>query len=235
MSDHDHLEETLRTQGFRLVRQKTHRVYKNPEGKTLVTAATPSDWRWSRNALHQLARLCGPIQKDYRPLRARRPHGKLQVDSAAPTPGTFELAPVLSVPVPITQELNRADRVCLKRREKHDRQRQGKIDAQRVRLSEAAQFLHECLLECDLIEDVACEIVEALGHCRWLGFQDCQLAVADVILDSVPGEEPQKMIAFYVRVNRWFVDIFEGVLRETPGWTEKNGNVQVEVWSDLKS
>jgi hypothetical protein len=39
---------------FDLVRQRTHKIYRNPDGLTFVTASTPSDSQASRNALSTL-------------------------------------------------------------------------------------------------------------------------------------------------------------------------------------
>src|SRR5438034_7983786 len=41
---------------FVLVRDDKHKVYRNPEGKVYVTAATPSDWRAGFNMLKALKR-----------------------------------------------------------------------------------------------------------------------------------------------------------------------------------
>src|SRR5207253_9502105 len=41
---------------FVLVRDDKHKVYRNPEGKVYVTAATPSDWRAGLNMLKALKR-----------------------------------------------------------------------------------------------------------------------------------------------------------------------------------
>src|SRR2546429_9045113 len=41
---------------FVLVRDDKHKVYRNPEGKVYVTAATPSDWRGGVNMLKTLKR-----------------------------------------------------------------------------------------------------------------------------------------------------------------------------------
>jgi predicted RNA binding protein YcfA (HicA-like mRNA interferase family) len=43
--------------GFKLVRKKKHKVFRNPEGKTLVTSATPSDVNAAGNQLRDLRRL----------------------------------------------------------------------------------------------------------------------------------------------------------------------------------
>lgn len=45
------VDTLLRQQNFRLVRQAKHRVWRNPDGKVFVTAATPSDWRAVKNQI----------------------------------------------------------------------------------------------------------------------------------------------------------------------------------------
>jgi hypothetical protein len=51
------LEQMLRQHNFKLVRHNRHRIYQNHEGKTFVTAMTPSDYRWALNAVTQLNRV----------------------------------------------------------------------------------------------------------------------------------------------------------------------------------
>jgi hypothetical protein len=53
LAKHDAL---LRQHKFVLVRDDKHKVYRNPEGKVYVTAATPSDWRAGFNMLTALKR-----------------------------------------------------------------------------------------------------------------------------------------------------------------------------------
>jgi predicted RNA binding protein YcfA (HicA-like mRNA interferase family) len=228
-------EKALRAHGFKLARQKKHRVHKNPEGKTLVTASTPSDWRWSRNALRQLVKLCGPIEADHRPLRARREHGKLE---SFAEPIQERQATAEPIPQP---RLSRADQLRLKRWEKHESQRKVKIERQRVRLSEVAQLANQAYMENadDWLAEVspdeayAAGMGYALGIVEYikenLGFYNVAMVVADIVLSD--GE---KALGFYIRVNSWFVDFFEGVIRENSTWTESNGSARVEVWSDLQ-
>ena len=51
----------LKREGFELVRQKKHHIYRDGEGRTLTTSATPSDRRASRNQLRDLRRLLHPL------------------------------------------------------------------------------------------------------------------------------------------------------------------------------
>jgi predicted RNA binding protein YcfA (HicA-like mRNA interferase family) len=232
--------EALRAKGFKLVRQKKHRVHKNPEGKTLVTASTPSDWRWSRSALRQLVKLCGPIEADHRPLRARREHGKLGSFAESAQEAQELQQSVTPEPIP-EAALSRADRLRLKRWEKHESQRKVKIERQRVVLGEVAQLANQAYMENadDWLAEVtpdeayAAGIGYADGIVEYikenLGFYNAAMVVADIVLSD--GE---KALGFYIRVNSWFVDFFEGVIRENPTWTESNGSVRVEVWSDFQ-
>ena len=55
MSDpHTQHESLLREHNFKLVRHNKHLVYQNPEGKVLVTSATPSDVHAWKNAIRSL-------------------------------------------------------------------------------------------------------------------------------------------------------------------------------------
>lgn len=51
------LHNLLRDNRFQLVRQTHHKVYRNHEGKVFVTSLTPSDYRWSQNALTTLKKV----------------------------------------------------------------------------------------------------------------------------------------------------------------------------------
>lgn len=51
------LETMLEEHGFELVRQNTHLVYKNPEGKVFVTSKTPSDFRAALNNVSYLKKV----------------------------------------------------------------------------------------------------------------------------------------------------------------------------------
>ena len=51
------VQAALDAGGFKLVRKNKHNVYRNPEGKTLVTSATPSDVNAAGNQLRDLRRL----------------------------------------------------------------------------------------------------------------------------------------------------------------------------------
>jgi predicted RNA binding protein YcfA (HicA-like mRNA interferase family) len=226
------LQKSLRAHGFELVRQKRHRVYKNPAGHTFVTSSTPSDRCWSTNALADLARLCGPAETDSRPLRARRRHGRLDSEprrDAVPIDSSLEKAEAQPTPAPATPALSRADRQRLKRWEKHENQR-GAKDARRLaKLRDLAHRAHESLERRSAERSILIVMltVETHRRVRQLGFQDVALSVADVAKD---GWDAGRSI--YIRVGGRFIDIIEGVLREGQTWVDAGG-ATVEVWADI--
>jgi hypothetical protein len=57
MNPEDRLIELPDEHNFDLVRQRKHKIYRNPNGMTFVVASTPSDWRASRNSLATLKRM----------------------------------------------------------------------------------------------------------------------------------------------------------------------------------
>lgn len=58
MQKHDkQISELLYTAGAHLIRKNSHQVYRFPNGRNFVTAATPSDRRASRNSLADLRRI----------------------------------------------------------------------------------------------------------------------------------------------------------------------------------
>jgi hypothetical protein len=232
------LKRRLRAHGFELVRQKKHRVFRNPSGQQFVIPSTPSDYRWSHNALADLARLCGPIEDDPRPLRAKRQHGRLDPHRVeAPEAPVAEVQPEPPKPA-LEAPMSRADQQRLKRWEKHDKQR-GATDV--LRLAKLSDIAHRAK---DLLDEMASRrgnhrpgmhilraTRDAFRRVRQLGFKNIALSAATV---SSAGSE-FKPIAFFVRVGDRFVDIFDGVLREGPTWKTEDGWLTVEVWADMHS
>jgi predicted RNA binding protein YcfA (HicA-like mRNA interferase family) len=225
------LNRRLRAHGFELARQNKHRVFKNPSGLTFVLPSTPSDQRWSHNALADLARLCGPSDADSRPLRARRQHGTLDPKPTAAAP----VAPVelveqpIPAPAPEPQPLSRADRVRLKRWEKHESQR-GEKDVRRLaKLQVLAHQAHETLERSGRGQRGA-RIVrltrDTYRRVRQLGFQDVALSAASVRRNAFSA------IAVVIRVGTRFIDIIAGVVRESPTWDDEG--MPVEVWADMR-
>jgi hypothetical protein len=221
------LQNRLRAHGFKLARQNKHRVYKNASGNIFVVPSTPSDHRWTANALADLARLCGSTETDSRPLRARRPHGKLEAAAVESLP--MEVLPPQPAAEPIPAPLSRADQQRLKRWEKHHAQRTAKLDRQREQLREVARVTFELMEDAGWEPDSVCQFTgETYNHIRYgRGFHDVALAVADVLVNN-----EKRAIAIYVRVNGWILDIFNGVLRESSTWTE-NEAIRIEVFPDV--
>ena len=226
------LEKNLRAHGFELVRQRRHRVYKNPVGRTFVISSTPSDRRWSANALADLARLCGPAETDLRPLRARRQHGRLDSEprrDAVAIDSPLEKGEAQPTLAPATPALSKADRQRLKRWEKHESQR-GAKDARRLaKLRDLAHRAHELLEKRSAERSILIVrlTMETHRRVRQLGFQDVALSVADVAKDGWDAG-----CSIYIRVGGRFIDIIEGVLREGQTWVDAGG-ATVEVWADV--
>jgi hypothetical protein len=222
----EELQRRLRAHRFELARQRKHRVYKNPAGQTFVLPSTPSDQRWSTIALAELARLCGPIETDSRPLRARRQHAKLDIEP----PPSIEALPSPAAPVPAAPPLSRADQQRLKRWEKHESQRGAKFERRLVKLRDLAYRMHDSLKKGGGNRGLLIFRLTQETHrrVRALGFQDVALSVADVT------EESDSLgVALYVRVGGRFVDILEGALREGQTWADGDG-ATVTVWADLQ-
>jgi hypothetical protein len=232
------LVNSLRAHGFELARQRKHRVYKNSAGSTFVIPSTPSDRRWSANALADLARLCGPAETDSRPLRARRQHGRLDsvepyrdaIDSAL---ANGEVQPTLPI-APVVPALSRADQQRLKRWEKHESQRGAKPERRLAKLRELAYRAHHAI-QCggDRRPLIVSLTKDTYYRVRQLGFQDVALSVAEVAMDDGGEVSTTHAVAIYVRVGSRFVDILEGILREGPKWTDDD-NALVDVWADLR-
>jgi predicted RNA binding protein YcfA (HicA-like mRNA interferase family) len=57
MNPQDQLIKLLRENSFNLVRQRKHKIYRNPEGRMFVISSTPSDRQAPQNALSTLKRV----------------------------------------------------------------------------------------------------------------------------------------------------------------------------------
>jgi|GEM_PF-7126590 len=76
------IDKIAKQHGYEVERENKHKIYKGPNGGTLVIPSTPSDKDWEQNALTTLARNLGMPRKDLlhvdrKPLRALRPHTPL--------------------------------------------------------------------------------------------------------------------------------------------------------------
>jgi len=226
------LWDSLRVHGFELVRQRKHRVYKNPLGQTFVVASTPSDRRWSANALADLARLCGTTETDWRPLRARRQHSRLERVVEPPSMEALQLpqppAELILAPAPVPA-LSRADRQRLKRWEKHESQRGAKVERRLAKLRDLAHRAHNLLGKGggDRALHIVALTMETQDRVRQLGFRNVALSMAEATLG-----DRRSGLAVYVRVGGRFLDILAGVVREGPTW--KDGDYTVEVWGDIQ-
>jgi predicted RNA binding protein YcfA (HicA-like mRNA interferase family) len=58
------IEELLDDNGFYLAREKNHRIFKRPDGLTVVLAKSPSDHRAYLNQVAQLARVLGKRKQE---------------------------------------------------------------------------------------------------------------------------------------------------------------------------
>ena len=68
MNPQSQLLELLQKHHFDLVRQRKHKIYRNSDGLTFVTASTPSDRHASQNALSTLRRILRPLNPPSEPI-----------------------------------------------------------------------------------------------------------------------------------------------------------------------
>ncbi len=232
------LDAILRSAGFRLARQRKHKVYKHAElGKTLVVASTPGDHRAGANTLAQLSRLTGirkrdllspPVRRNVRPPR-----------QVANLPAPLEGKPVEivqktqleSAPPPMT----RAEKKLLKRLEKHDIQRTVKLERQRQRLQSFVDKCHDYFLytmfECgvayqederDDLHDLVALSLYAVVKER-MGFRDVELLAAEVVIDQQVGN------TLVVRAGSWYLDYFGGKVHDAPEWVAELDEITAPV------
>ncbi|MBV8206160.1 MAG: hypothetical protein JO041_05150 [Acidobacteria bacterium] len=97
MNPKDQLMELLAANSFDLVRQRKHRVYRNPEGQTFVVASTPSDSRAWQNALGTLKRVLRQANSAREPQVVSQP-SPLLAEAALEAANTLPALPVESQP-----------------------------------------------------------------------------------------------------------------------------------------
>jgi predicted RNA binding protein YcfA (HicA-like mRNA interferase family) len=217
------LDAIIRNAGFRLERQRKHKIYKHAElGETLVVASTPSDHRTGANTLAQLSRLTGIRKRELiaPPVRgARRNEHKVENLPVPPKDPPVEIVPEVqpTAPTPMTP----AERKYLKRMEKHEIQRQLKLGRQRQRLQAALDrchefFIHEmfesgavhCEDEREDLHDLTALSLYFAVKAR-MGFHDVELMAAEVLINQTVGNIP------VVRVGCWYLDYFGGEVHDT--------------------
>ena len=221
------LQRILDDHGFVLVRQKKHRVYRNGEGRTFVTSASPSDVRWERNAIAILKRItrmsCVGGASDQRPATSdQQPeaseivgqctHCETASDSLQ-RPELSVQSPASSVEVPPT-DLTRSERQWLNRQERRqqhrERRRDKVLDAvcnwlDRVRELIDSGYCPACLAEC--IADSAAR----RGY-------DSELLVGTFAMTEAMSDDAEYLL---IRINNIFVEPGNGLItsRSEPGFT----------------
>jgi len=109
--------ELLREYRFDLVRQRKHKIYRNPDGLTFVTASTPSDRRAPHNALSTLKR----ILRD----KNASAESEMAIDSVSAVEATRVIEPTstiepLSIIEPMATSMSDQEWEAWKRRYWHD-------------------------------------------------------------------------------------------------------------------
>jgi predicted RNA binding protein YcfA (HicA-like mRNA interferase family) len=74
--------ELLQEHGFDLVRQRKHKIYRNPDGLTFVVASTPSDRQAPQNALSTLKRILRQVNPEPEPVQVITPTPLVEPASA---------------------------------------------------------------------------------------------------------------------------------------------------------
>jgi hypothetical protein len=175
------VESILAAHGFEVVRQKKHKVWRDENGRTIVTPASPSDRRWNDNAIGDLSRVLGIKKRDLmvRP-RRRAPEGAPQ-HAGIPAETVAAAEPPPPAP-PLTAPYTKAEQKKLRRLFKHEQDRAKKREAHLVRFGEVAR---DCACyRMDLIDEGREPVVayllasvEAVKRLHRMGFRDARITV----------------------------------------------------------
>jgi hypothetical protein len=119
------IEAIIRAAGFKLARQRKHRVYRDGDGRILVTASTPSDRRFRQQVLAQLCRVTGTRKHELlAPRKKKRGARRREPEITAPETADVQVTqavaatPANPVPAPLPRALTRSERKLLKRMQK---------------------------------------------------------------------------------------------------------------------
>jgi predicted RNA binding protein YcfA (HicA-like mRNA interferase family) len=137
MSTVTKVERILAEQGFSLVRQKKHRVYRDGAGRTLVTASTPSDWRSERNILRNLSRVVGLSKRELLEQKRTKPT-PVAVTPVAVAPVVEAFAPVVETAIPTAATPTPTCDLRLQRELKRLEKREAKLAARERHENEEA-------------------------------------------------------------------------------------------------
>jgi hypothetical protein len=248
-----HLDHSIRSAGFQLLRDRKHHVYHHTElNKILVTASTPSDQRAEANIIAQVAKLTGRKKKDLLggSSNKRQPQSSQpsSVVIAPPPPAQTAETAVAALPqlivveaLPFPPPLTAGERKYLRRLEKHESQRKEKEMRQRNKYQYWVATVHAHLLR--LVDeyrltpdkDKIADEYEAAAVALYLiarkaGHHEAELMVADCMRDG------SNTTLFIVRVGRHYLDLFSASVHDTPRWPIDFGEsvAKVEVWGSLK-
>jgi predicted RNA binding protein YcfA (HicA-like mRNA interferase family) len=132
------VERILSEQGFNLVRQRKHRVYRRGDGKTLVVSSTPSDWRSERNVLRDLSRLIGLSKREIFQQKCETVTRHIAVTPVAVAPVVEAFAPVVETAIPTAATPTPTCDLRLQRELKRLEKREAKLAARERHENEEA-------------------------------------------------------------------------------------------------
>jgi hypothetical protein len=215
------IDRLLDQHGFQLARSRKHRVYKNADGTTFVTASTPSDSRAERNSISDFAKLLGKsigeLTAPAKPKRAARHHSRLEpVTMPEPTP-----TPIEAPAPPPDIKLERQIRMLEKRQKKYDAAKAVKRAKKIERLTWFVTKAHEEYVKLDNggAKDaqwrVAITLVYAL---RKMGDPDVEAVVCSSVTDPNAITKTGVFGIAAVRVGSLYLDFLTKSIHETGRW-----------------
>jgi hypothetical protein len=125
MNPQDQLIKLLHEHSFDLVRQRKHKIYRNPDGLIFVTASTPSDRRAPQNALSTLKRMLRHLDAAPAPVDIMQPVSLPDLQRSAQDLSMMEPAPAAK-PEPEPAPLSEGEWEAWKRHYWHDEKLRAK-------------------------------------------------------------------------------------------------------------
>jgi hypothetical protein len=235
------IDRLLDQHGFQLARSRKHRVYKNADGTTFVTASTPSDWRAERNSISDFAKLLGKsigeLTAPAKPKRAARHHSRLEpVTMPEPTP-----TPIGAPAPPPDIKLERQIRMLEKRQRKYDATKAVKLAKKIERLMWFVNKAHELYVERVEVdrENAQWRVAITLTYVlRKMGDPDVEAVVCSSVTDPDAVNERGVIGFAAVRVGSLYLDFLTRAIHKTGRWTveyDNNGETGVDTFEAVIS
>lgn len=224
------LEQIIREQGFEFHRRNKHKIYKRGDGKTFVTACTPSDRRYQANAISDLARILGvPRRELLKPKERVKNHQPLEpLEPLASHPECLPVS-IPALPTPLSRPFTKQERSKLKRWEKHWEEKRARHALLRKRLEHILTFLSNYVVEGQLDPEEA-----SLG--LWAILKEEHLSPKKMAVE-IKSTNGDKVLGVIPKVGPFHLSLLSNSVHAENLWKVpwiQGTTLEIEVWGELE-